>query len=304
MQLNHGIALSPDGKTLYVSSADAVFSYPYDAGSTSGNFVSRGSARKLIGGMRNSDHITRTLLVAQRFSKGQLLVSRGSADNIDAEARILSSGHSQLKLFDLSALPSGGGNESAFDFTRDGKILAWGLRNSVGVAEEPTTGGIFTVENSADELRRDGVDIHQNNPGEELNFHGFLNGSETAGVGGNPPNYGYPDCFAMWDTQAVPNAANRTVGSQFPVSQSESLNDAICNRDFVAPRLTFAAHMAPLDIKFTSDGSEAYISFHGSCKYLSFRVFLGPQLASYNTYTDVHMYTHTIYAYTRTHIYT
>ena len=113
-------------------------------------------------------------------------------------------------------------------------MLGWGLRNSVGVAEEPKTGGIYSVENSADQISRDGTDIHQDDPGEEMNFHGFLNGS-TESQGGN---YGYPDCFALWGTN-IPNVGSMKVGSQFSLTQSTTLNDSLCASNYVAPRLTF-----------------------------------------------------------------
>jgi glucose/arabinose dehydrogenase len=142
-------------------------------------------------------------------------------------------------------------------------VLGWGLRNSVGVGEEPTTGGIWSVENSVDDVRRNGVDVHQNNPGEELNFHGYLNGS-TEHQGGN---YGYPSCYAIWDTENFPDLAQLNVGDQFPTSESNVLDDETCAKEFVSPTLTLHAHTAPLDIKFKDDGSQAFISFHGSCKY-------------------------------------
>lgn len=93
-----------------------------------------------------------------------------------------------------------------------------------------------------------------------MNWHGFLNGS-TEDQGGN---YGYPDCFALWGTN-IPDRGNMTVGSQFTLDPSSStLNDATCAQDRVPPRLTFQAHTAPLDILFNTDGTAAYITFHGS----------------------------------------
>lgn len=251
-ELNHGIALSGDGRILYASTADKVYSWAYDAGTgTVGT-----SNRTLVTGMANSDHTTRTLLVSQK-APGMLLVSRGSASNVDAEAADISSGHSQLKAFDIGALGDG---LPPYDFTTQGSLLGWGLRNSVGVAEHPVTGGIWSVENSVDQLMRNNRDIHQNNPGEELNFHGYLNGS-TESQGGN---YGYPDCFALWSTSSFPELGQLRTGDQFSVLQTDELNDRACATKYIAPRLTFEAHTAPLDIKFNSDGSMAFVTFHGS----------------------------------------
>jgi glucose/arabinose dehydrogenase len=209
--------------------------------------------------MANSDHTTRTLMLSQK-APGILLVSRGSDANEDPDAEDVTTGHSQIRAFDIGSLRA---DSPAYDFTTQGTRIGWGLRNSVGVAEEPVTGGIWSVENSVDQLRRNGVDIHQDNPGEELNFHGYLNGS-TDFQGGN---YGYPSCYALWSTSGFPDLGNLQTGDQFPTSQTSTLNDSTCASSFVPPRLTFQAHTAPLDIKFTSDGSQALITFHGSCEH-------------------------------------
>lgn len=251
-ELNHGIAFSGDGRILYASTADKVYSWTYDFGTGT---VSN-SNRTLVTGMANSDHTTRTLLMSQRVP-GMLIVSRGSASNIDSDAADILSGHSQLKAFDIGALRD---DLPPYDFTTQGSLLGWGLRNSVGVAEHPITGGIWSVENSVDQLERNGQDIHQNNPGEELNFHGYLNGS-TESQGGN---YGYPNCFALWSTSGFPDLGQLKTGDQFSASQTNNLNDQACAQKYVAPRLTFQAHTAPLDIKFNSDGTMAFVTFHGS----------------------------------------
>ncbi|OIW24899.1 soluble quino protein glucose dehydrogenase [Coniochaeta ligniaria NRRL 30616] len=245
--LNHGIELSSDSQTLYASSSSEVYSWPYDP-----TAQTLGTKQTLITNMSNTDHTTRTLLLSKKFPD-QLLVSRGSSENIDDDAASITSGHSQIRVFNISSATS------PYTYATDGRMLGWGLRNSVGVAEHPQTGGLYSVENSADQLVREGTDIHQDNPGEEMNFHGYLNGS-TESQGGN---YGYPHCFALWDTN-LPDKGDMKVGSQFVLDPSATLNDTTCAEEFVAPRLTFQAHMAPLDIKFTADGSLAYVSFHGS----------------------------------------
>jgi len=250
-QLNHGLALSNDGKTLYASSVEAVFSWSYDAASQ----AVIGENKTLVIGMNNTDHLTRTLLMSQ-WQPGILLVSRGSATNVDSDAEDFSTGHSQLRAFNMANVT---GTSPPYDFSTSGRLLGWGLRNSVGLAEEPLTGGIYSVENSVDQITRDGTDIHQNNPGEEMNFHGYLN-SSTENQGGN---YGYPDCFALWNTD-IPDVGSLQVGNQFTMAPSSTLNDTTCSLSRVPPRLTFQAHMAPLDIIFLPNGTEAYVTFHGS----------------------------------------
>lgn len=217
-----------------------------------------GDKSTLLTGMDNGGHSTRTILLSQK-EPGWLLASRGSDGNIDADAENQSTGHSQLKAFYIANVTS---SSKPYDFTQDGRLMGWGLRNSVGVAEHPVTGGIFSVENSADQITRLGTDVHSSNPGEEMNFHGFLN-SSTNNQGGN---YGYPNCFAVWDTN-IPNRGSLTVGDQFSIDrtgQKLTVDDATCNSQRVKPRLTFQSHSAPLDIKFGQDGQTAYVSFHGS----------------------------------------
>ena len=228
--------------------------------------------RVVVNGMNGEGgHATRTLLMARR-APDTLLVSQGSGSNDDSRARDIDSGISQIRAFDLSAgLPdapirfSGGGGGGSRS-----RLLGWGLRNSVGVAEDSSTGGIWSVENSVDDLYRDGADVHQDNPGEELNFHGFLatdeSGEEEDGEERAGGNYGYPDCYAVWDNTTA-GLGTLQVGDQFAPSSSSVTGDDACARNFVAPRLTFPAHTAPLDIKFAQDGSEVFISFHGSCEF-------------------------------------
>ena len=145
---------------------------------------------EVIGEMGDEDgHTSRTLLMSRK-AEGILLVSRGSMSNLDLAALDPSTGVSTIKAFNVSNV-----TDSSYRFAEDGVLLGWGLRNSVGLAENPVTGGIYSVENSVDNFEREGQNIHANNPGEELNFHGFLNGTQTTEQGGN---YGYPSCYAAW----------------------------------------------------------------------------------------------------------
>jgi len=116
--------------------------------------------------MDSEGHITRTLLTSKLYSD-ILLVSRGSNGNLDMEAKHLPKGKCMIKAFNLSKI-------EGQDFATQGNLLGWGLRNSVGMGED-SRGGLWAVENSADDLVREGIDIHQNNPAEELNFLGQLN---------------------------------------------------------------------------------------------------------------------------------
>lgn len=248
--LNHGIEISSNGTTLYASSPEAVYSWDYSPMSQSNT----SAPRTLVANMTTSDHTTRTLLLSQH-APGLLVVTRGSTSNLDVEAEDLGTGHSQVKAFNLT------NQTGPYDFNTDGLLLGWGLRNDVGVDEDPITGGIYTVENSVDEMMRQGQDIHQNNPGEELNFLGYLNGTSSPNQG---RNFGYPECFAAWNVSGIPNFSG-TVGQQFAIGDLNStVNDTTCDEaNRQAPRLTFQAHMAPLDVLFNAAGTAAWITFHG-----------------------------------------
>ncbi|KAL2136449.1 hypothetical protein VTI74DRAFT_3682 [Chaetomium olivicolor] len=255
-KINHGLELSEDGTTLYISSSENVDRHSYDPDTKTVSNLQR-----LVANMSHSGpgHVTRTLLLS-RHQPDLLLVSRGSMTNIDLMAANQSTGISQIRAFNISNTTSETLMQRPYSYPDDGVLIGWGLRNSVGVAEHPLTGGIWSVENSADNLSRLGRDIHEDNPGEELNFHGYLNDSSSLGR-----NHGYPSCFALWNTTDFPGLGNLTVGSQFSVSNNATLNDTTCAQHYTPPRLTFQAHTAPLDIKFLpSDASLAFISFHGS----------------------------------------
>jgi glucose/arabinose dehydrogenase len=221
--------------------------------------------------MGNSDLVTRTLLMSQK-QDGTLLVSRGSSDGNTTLATAVTSGLSQIRAFNVANLTSA---SAPYPFSSSGTVLGWGLRNSVGVGEHPVTGGIYAVENSVDGVTRNGKDVHENNPGEELNFFGYLNGTTTANQGAN---FGYPVCFAVWQVDEIPDNAGLSIGKQFATQENATLSDETCAEKYVPPRLTFPAHYAPLDIKFSAGGETAYVSFRGSCKCFAFPRFHTPYL--------------------------
>ena len=260
VNLTHGITLSSDGKTLFASSAEAVFSWPYD--SVKRSVSGTGSNIVDIAHSSDGDHITRTLLFAKK-QKNTLIVSRGSQSNVDFNSLDLTTGHCQIKSFGVQ-----NDKRATQNFNTTGKLLGWGLRNSVGVAEHPLTGGIYSVEMGMDYATRDGKDISQNNPGDELNYHGIIGKANDLNQG---LNHGYPYCHAAWDVNAIPNRGDLVVGNQFLVGDvnntftaNDTIYDAVCVNERAAPVITLPPHNAPIDLKFTADGTAAYVSFHGS----------------------------------------
>ncbi|KAJ2974618.1 hypothetical protein NUW58_g8602 [Xylaria curta] len=176
--LNHGICLSADGKTLYASSPSSVFRWDYDlnTGDVGQNAV------EVVTGMWTSGHISRTLAIPPH-RQDLLVVSHGSDMNIDLDSSNPEIARAIVKVFNISSAPAGG-----YKFVSEGWNAGYGLRNEVGLAFDGNN-MLWGVENSADNIVRTVgdtiIDIHANNPAEELNFLGDV----------TLPNdnwYGYP----------------------------------------------------------------------------------------------------------------
>ncbi|KAI1819796.1 soluble quino protein glucose dehydrogenase [Xylaria intraflava] len=247
--LNHGICLSRDGKTLYASSSESVFSWTYEP--STGN-VSHNAAT-VVSGMASSDHVTRTLITPPH-RPDLLVVSRGSNANIDPDAINPSTGRAIVKVFNISSVPTGG-----YNFTSQGWNAGFGLRNEVGLAFDGNN-MLWGVENSADNLVRTAngttTDIHNDNPAEELNFLGDV---------ASPNNnwYGYPVCFTVWNPDELPGHVFR-VGQQFVQAPGPNFNDDTCADISIPPILGLQAHSAPLGCKFDAEFGNLFVAMHGS----------------------------------------
>ena len=116
-----------------MSTATDVFAYPYNP--TDGTV---GPEKKIITiPKQGGSHQSRTLLVP-RHDPNLLLVSRGSENNIDEEAAKVETARSQIRVFQIDELLR---KNSPTPYA-EGAVLGWGLRNSVGVGEDISTGNI------------------------------------------------------------------------------------------------------------------------------------------------------------------
>ncbi|KAK4098069.1 soluble quino protein glucose dehydrogenase [Parathielavia hyrcaniae] len=247
---NHGIALSADGKTLFTSNLAAVTAYSYDA--ATGQV---GQGRQIVTGMAfQGTHPTRAIATS-RWSPDTILVARGSASNIDVTTTQQSAARSVIKAFSISQ-----GMQTAHNYASGGEILGWGLRNVVGMAEDPVYGGFWSVENQMDDIRINGRDIHNDNPAERLSYHGVLNDTANRYRG---LNYGYPSCVPAWEPQSV-GISGLLVGGLFKPDGVPDVAPGACATNYMTGRLHFHAHTAPLDVKFNWNSTAAYIAFHGS----------------------------------------
>lgn len=81
-------------------------------------------------------HPTRAIATS-KWSPDTIMVARGSNGNIDTSTTQQSSGRSMIKTFSISQ-----GMQSAHQYNTGGEVLAWGLRNIVGMTEDPVYGGV------------------------------------------------------------------------------------------------------------------------------------------------------------------
>lgn len=247
--LNHGMTLSHDGKKLYASSATSVFSWDYDASAMS---VSANSTI-IVTGMDSRGHVTRTLAIPPKHSD-LLLVSHGSNDNFDYASGDIKTGRSCVKVFNTTSIPKDG-----YNYATGGYQMGYGLRNEVGLAFDGD-GMLWGVENSSDELHRTingvPVDIHIDNPADEINYLGDPSKENTDW-------YGYPTCYTCGAPDAITDR-KFSVGDQFVLEPNATFSDDTCKGRSRPAKLTLPAHSAPLDAKFDKSFTNIYVTIHGS----------------------------------------
>ncbi|MBA3823715.1 MAG: PQQ-dependent sugar dehydrogenase [Ktedonobacterales bacterium] len=192
---------------LYVGEADQVSRYALSA-----NLTASGKTVLVPNLPTGGSHITRTVLVG---TDGMLYVSVGSSCNNCIEANAQRATVMQYHL-------DGNG----------GRIYARGLRNAVGLANNPVTGEVWVTNNGRDNL---GDDI----PPETL--YALKDGG----------NYGWPRCHAGTIIDPDLGHAGDCNGVQMPL-------------------LAMQAHSAPLGLAFTTGTAfpaayhGLFVAFHGS----------------------------------------
>ena len=239
-----------DGNFLYAGTPAGVKRFTYAPGAASG-----GAGEDIVVGQPSSGHNFHTVHVYD----GYLYVHSGSAENMavtggNASTPAYDTTRSLVKRFKISDYTG-----TAFNWTA-GEVVTVGLRNMVGYTRN-AAGKMFGVVNGLDNITYQGVDHHQDNPGEQI---------LELGMG---KQYGYPFCFTTQNINAAGQAI--TPGTQLSNEQfSGGHDDAWCAANSSKPTSFVQAHSAPLDITFFDSQPKgalperwrngAFIALHGS----------------------------------------
>jgi len=247
--LNHGIAISVRQGFLYASSDTDVYRWPY----TAGNRTSLGNAQHVVSNLPCCHHTTRTLLFSP--DESVFYVQSGSGANVDPDPT-----HAEIRRWNVSKFSS-----TAPVSWSTGELLAWGMRNEVGIRFDPS-GVLWGVENGVDDISRSDWnigDFHNDNPCEELNKFDINNPGKF---------YGYPYCWSEAILPSPPGKGPLTQWLQPDFNNTAPYSDAWCQNtaNVVAPAHCLPAHNAPTDIVFgsiysvTGYDQTAYVASHGS----------------------------------------
>jgi glucose/arabinose dehydrogenase len=243
--LNHAVYVYKN--YLYATSMTTCYRWRY----TAGQRTNLGSPEIVVKNIPPNHHVTRVIIFDE---EGRLYVHCGSEANVAPNDL-----HSRIHRFNIANIPSGGIDWST------GEYFAGGLRNENGLRFDEQQ-RLWGVENGRDDLSRGdlGGDIHNDNPGEELNMFDK-----------NTPGkfYGYPRCWSVFNL----TYQGRTYpsGTQFAdPGFMPATTDAWCQNtaNVVPPQRVMDAHMAPLDIFFWPStertwpnyAGDAFIAYHGS----------------------------------------
>jgi glucose/arabinose dehydrogenase len=193
---------------------------------------------------------------------GWLYVHSGSEDNAVAPASPeYDTNRAVLKRFPLADFKSG----TPFQWSA-GEVVVKGIRNMVGFTRN-AAGRMYGVVNGLDNLVFAGVDVHADNPGDDL----IAIEPGTA--------HGYPYCFTAQHIVAGGNvvAPGTQLGSatdpEAPDPDFQNPHDDTWCAQNSAPPVTFTpAHAAPLDIAFLESSKTlpaewqggAFVALHGS----------------------------------------
>ena len=240
------------GGFVYAGFESGVKRFAYDP-----NTLVGGPPQNVVVNQPAGGHSKRTVHVYDGF----LYVHSGSAANATHHGGDGQSDYdttrSLIKRFDLSKLTPG----TPFDWD-EGEPFTVGLRNANGFTRNEITKKLYGVVNGLDEQMYKTVDVHNDNPGEQI--------VEIAA----DKKYGYPFCFTA--QRIVTDAGVDAPGTQLVnVSYGNNPHDDVWCAANSSPPVSFVqAHSAPLDITFFDKQPTgalpekwrggAFIALHGS----------------------------------------
>ncbi|HEY8076806.1 MAG TPA: hypothetical protein VIF62_21920 [Labilithrix sp.] len=247
----NNVSLDESNGFLYAGYAKGVKRWAWSPTSTSG-----GTAQDVItDAPSGGNHPLHTV----RVWDGYLYVHSGSSNNASLDSATAAPGdyddnRALIRRFPLASYTPG--TPLAW---LSGEIVTQGLRNSVGLNRN-AKGRMFAVVNGLDDVVHAGVNVHNDNPGEQV--------LEIA-MG---KKYGYPFCFTA--QRVVENGAVITAGTQLWNQNFGQHDDAWCATNAAPPATFIQAHSAPLDIFFfdvqpmgalpEKYRGGAFIALHGS----------------------------------------
>jgi glucose/arabinose dehydrogenase len=251
----NNVAFDDNEGFLYAGTPDGVKRWSYSSSSTN-----LGSGEEVVIGEPSSGtHVFHTVHVYD----GILYVHSGSENNAVAPASPEYDTHrAVLKRFILSEFTPG----TPFDW-ETGELVVVGIRNMVGFTRN-AAGAMYGVINGIDDLMYGGLDVHKDNPGDDLIR------IESGG------RHGYPYCFSALNivrdgTQVEPGTQLASATNPEPPDPDfvNPHDDAWCAENSEAPVTSLPAHSAPLDITFLDAATGAlaeeweggaFVSLHGS----------------------------------------
>ena len=229
---------------VYAGSPEGVKRWPYSPTATEG-----GPGEDVVTGQPANGHAKHTVHVYD----GYLYVHSGSEGNAsDPKSPIYDDERSLIRRFKLSSFTPA----TPFAWL-SGEVVTKGLRNANGFTRN-AAGRMYAVVNGMDGVSFGGVDVHDDNPGEQV--------TEVA-MG---KSYGYPYCFTA---QRV-TAAGQLVLPGTQLAFGGVHDDAWCAANSSPPSTFIQAHSAPLDLVFFDDQPRgalpdrfrggAFVALHGS----------------------------------------
>jgi glucose/arabinose dehydrogenase len=238
---------------VYSGTDTGVVRFKYDPNSFTGGAAETVIINQPTGGHgKHTTHVYDGFLYVHSGSAGNMTpADSGPADQYDA-------GRSLIRKFDLSKFNPA----TPWDWKKDGENVSLGLRNALGFKRNETSKKIYAIVNGLDGVTYKGVDVHDNNPGEQI--------VEIA----SGKNYGFPFCYTA---QLVPTDATHALipGTQVTNDQyPQGHDDAWCAANSTPPVAFIQAHSAPLDIVFFDQQpagglpekyrNGAFVALHGS----------------------------------------